>query len=136
MGNVPRRFFYGPGLDDFDMALQKETRITESKTLQFRVEAFNLFNHAQFFGASSVDGNISSANFGQCDGPVIATKIRDSATYSAPSPRFLEMSAEGRGRAAGARPQVHEAMELRSTLASLRPIIFSASSSRLAPRPP
>ena len=65
MGNVPRRFFYGPGLDDFDMALQKETRITESKTLQFRVEAFNLFNHAQFFGASSVDGNISSANFGQ-----------------------------------------------------------------------
>lgn len=46
MGNLPRRFFYGPGLDDFDMALQKETRLTESKTLQFRVEAFNLFNHA------------------------------------------------------------------------------------------
>jgi hypothetical protein len=30
-----------------------------------RVEAFNLFNHAQFFGAAAVDGNISSGSFGQ-----------------------------------------------------------------------
>ncbi len=65
LGNAPRRFFYGPGLDNFDMALQKETRISESKTLQFRMEAFNVFNHSQFFGAAAVDGNISTANFGQ-----------------------------------------------------------------------
>jgi hypothetical protein len=32
--------------------------------LQFRIEAFNPFNHPQFFGASTVDGNISSPNFG------------------------------------------------------------------------
>ena len=29
------------------------------------VEAFNVFNHGQFFGANAVNGNISSANFGQ-----------------------------------------------------------------------
>ncbi len=38
---------------------------TERKALQFRVEAFNVFNHAQFFGADAVNGNISSAGFGQ-----------------------------------------------------------------------
>jgi hypothetical protein len=65
LGNAPRRFFYGPGLENFDMSLQKEVALTESKMLQFRVEAFNIFNHAQFFGAASVNGNISSAGFGQ-----------------------------------------------------------------------
>jgi hypothetical protein len=33
--------------------------------VELRVEAFNLANHAQFFGAASVQGNISSSNFGQ-----------------------------------------------------------------------
>ena len=65
LGNAPRRFFYGPGLENFDMALQKEFSLTERKVLQFRVEAFNVFNHAQFFGAAAVNGNISSAGFGQ-----------------------------------------------------------------------
>ena len=65
LGNVPRRFFYGPGLNNFDMSLQKEVALTEGKMLQFRAEAFNVFNHAQFFGAAAVNGNISSAGFGQ-----------------------------------------------------------------------
>jgi carboxypeptidase family protein len=64
-GNAPRRFFYGPGLQNFDMALQKNLPITESKALEFRMEGFNVFNHAQFFGASAVNGNISSGGFGQ-----------------------------------------------------------------------
>ena len=47
------------------MALQKNLPITEGKSLEFRMEGFNVFNHAQFFGASAVNGNISSAGFGQ-----------------------------------------------------------------------
>ena len=43
-----RRYFSGPGLDNYDMALLKSTTITESTKLQFRAEAFNVFNHAQF----------------------------------------------------------------------------------------
>ena len=31
----------------------------------FASKAFNVLNHAEFFGASSVEGNISSASFGQ-----------------------------------------------------------------------
>jgi hypothetical protein len=65
LGNARRRFFYGPGLNNFDTSLQKELAVSEGKALQFRVEAFNVFNHAQFFGPASVNGNISSANFGQ-----------------------------------------------------------------------
>jgi hypothetical protein len=64
-GNASRRYFYGPGMENFDMALLKSLRLTESKSLQFRLEAFNVFNHAQFFGPQAVDGNISSGTFGQ-----------------------------------------------------------------------
>ncbi len=80
LGNAPRRFFYGPGLENFDTSLQKELSITESKAIQFRVEAFNVFNHAQFFGAASVNGNISSANFGQ--------------VVNAADPRFVQLAAK------------------------------------------
>ncbi len=64
-GTAKRRFFYGPGAENFDTALAKNLALTESKSLLFRVEAFNVFNHAQFNGPSSVDGNIGSSTFGQ-----------------------------------------------------------------------
>jgi hypothetical protein len=57
-GTASRRFFHGPGMDNYDMALSKSLPITESKTLLFRIETFNTFNHAQFFGPAAVDGNI------------------------------------------------------------------------------
>ena len=58
-GNASRRFFHGPGIDNYDLALAKTLPLAESKTLLFRIEAFNTFNHAQFYGPASVDGNIS-----------------------------------------------------------------------------
>jgi hypothetical protein len=61
LGNSRRRFFHGPGLNNFDMALLKDTKITESKDLQFRAEAFNIFNHAQFQNPS---GDFNSSSFG------------------------------------------------------------------------
>ncbi len=63
-GNAARRPFYGPGVDNYDMALRKVTKLTESKSLEFRFETFNTFNHAQFDGNGSVDGNIGDATFG------------------------------------------------------------------------
>jgi hypothetical protein len=63
-GNASRRFFSGPGTENFDMAVLKNLRLTESKSLQLRLEGFNVFNHAQFFGPQAVDGNISSGTFG------------------------------------------------------------------------
>jgi hypothetical protein len=63
-GTSKRRFFHGPGAENFDMALGKSLSLTESKSLLFRVEAFNVFNHTQFTGPGSVDGNIGSSTFG------------------------------------------------------------------------
>jgi hypothetical protein len=67
-GNAKRRFFYGPGLDNYDMALMKALPLSESRSLQFRMEAFNVFNHAQFVSPSSVNGNMNSSTFGQVVG--------------------------------------------------------------------
>ena len=64
-GTAKRRFFYGPGADNWDMAVAKRLAITESKSVLFRVEAFNVFNHTQFFGPAAVDGNIGSTTWGQ-----------------------------------------------------------------------
>ncbi len=64
-GNAGRRSFIGPGEINFDLALLKTFTIKESRTLQFRFEAFNAFNHANFFGPLAVDGDISSNLFGQ-----------------------------------------------------------------------
>ena len=65
MGTAARRLLYGPGIVDSDLALLKSLRLTESKSLQFRAEAFNAANHAQFYGAAAVGGNISSPSFGR-----------------------------------------------------------------------
>jgi hypothetical protein len=79
-GTARRRFFYGPGMDNYDMAVVKNVRLTEAKSLQFRLEGFNVFNHAQFFGPQSVDGNIGSSTFGQ--------------VVSADPPRLLQLGAK------------------------------------------
>jgi hypothetical protein len=63
--NASRRLFYGLGMDNWDIARLKETHFTETRVLEFRMETFNTFNHAQFFGANSVDGNINNSTFGQ-----------------------------------------------------------------------
>jgi hypothetical protein len=65
IGNSGRRFFSGPGIDNYDLTLQKNLKLTESKSFELRLEAFNAFNHAQFYGPSAVQGNIGSAAFGQ-----------------------------------------------------------------------
>jgi hypothetical protein len=76
LGNSRRRFFHGPGLNNWDMTLAKVTRITESKELELRVEAFNLFNHAQF---GNPDGDVTSSSFG------IISSARD--------PRIMQLGA-------------------------------------------
>ena len=60
-GNAKRRFFGGPGISNWDMALAKDTRLAGSKSLELRVEFFNIFNHAQF---GEPDGLINSGSFG------------------------------------------------------------------------
>ena len=64
VGNAMRRYFSGPGLDNYDMALLKSTTITESTKLQFRAEAFNVFNHTQFKNPNGTVNNTGLGGFG------------------------------------------------------------------------
>jgi hypothetical protein len=51
-GWLPRDFSRTTGFANFDMSLQKQWRLTESKKINFRIEAFNIFNrvnHANRF---------------------------------------------------------------------------------------
>jgi hypothetical protein len=55
-GTSNKRFFHGPGVNNWNLALLKDIRLTESKSLEFRAEFFNVFNHAQFYGSGTVNG--------------------------------------------------------------------------------
>jgi hypothetical protein len=80
-GNARRRFFSGPGMDNYDMSLQKRLQLSESKALELRAEGFNVFNHAQFYGPQSVNGNITeNSEFG--------------AVVSAAAPRLIQLAAK------------------------------------------
>ena len=80
LGNARRRVFYGPGIDNFDMTLEKDVRIAEAKSLELRLEAFNAFNHAQFYGPAAVDGQSEDPNFGKI--------------ISAAAPRLVQLAAK------------------------------------------
>ena len=61
-GTANRRFFHGPGINNWDVAFLKDTKITERVNLQFRGELFNIWNHAQFLTPYGID---TVASFGQ-----------------------------------------------------------------------
>jgi hypothetical protein len=82
MGNARRRFFYGPGLEDLDATVSKTLLAERGRALELRAEGFNVVNHAQFFGAAAVEGNISSGSFGQA--------------VSAMPPRLMQLAARYR----------------------------------------
>ena len=55
-GDAARRFFHGPGVNNWDFAVLKNTAISERVNLEFRGELFNIFNHAQFLTPSGITG--------------------------------------------------------------------------------
>ncbi|SPF48893.1 conserved exported hypothetical protein [Candidatus Sulfotelmatobacter kueseliae] len=74
LGNSWRRFFRGPGINNWDMALLKEFAVNERLHFEFRAEFFNAFNHAQFvatsgFGTPSTGTCVASSPGQSCAGP-------------------------------------------------------------------
>jgi hypothetical protein len=61
-GERTRGSIRGPGLQWWDISLFKNTRLTENTKLQFRAEAFNIFNHTNFDAISTAR---SSSLFGR-----------------------------------------------------------------------
>ncbi|HKT48088.1 MAG TPA: carboxypeptidase regulatory-like domain-containing protein [Candidatus Acidoferrales bacterium] len=88
-GTANRRFFHGPGINNWDMALLKNTRFKETMNLQLRLEAFNIFNHAQF---QNPTGLINSG------APVIVNGVNTGGLFgvvtSAHDARILQLAAK------------------------------------------
>jgi hypothetical protein len=61
-GSAKQFLFHGPGSINTDMGVEKDTKLTERTQLNFRIEMFNVFNHANF---TDVIGNANSGQFGQ-----------------------------------------------------------------------
>jgi hypothetical protein len=62
IGNLGDNWITGPGSFRFDMSAVKTVRISETKKIEFRLDARNVLNHP-ILGNPSLD--INSANFGQ-----------------------------------------------------------------------
>ena len=62
IGNARRNMFHGPGLNNTDLALEKDIRVDERRYFELRLEGYNVFNHTQFNNPS---GDVDSANFGR-----------------------------------------------------------------------
>src|SRR5215471_3365752 len=73
-GNASRGAFRGPGLVNVDTSFFKKFSITERVSLQLRAEAFNLFNHSNFFYPNQIvfAGNSASYTYSDSAGQITA----------------------------------------------------------------
>ena len=69
-GNLGRNVVIGPGFNNTDFAVIKNTRVNETIRVQFRVEFFDLFNHANLGTPGNVVGTPA---FGQITSTRFAT---------------------------------------------------------------
>ncbi|HYK88038.1 MAG TPA: TonB-dependent receptor [Acidobacteriota bacterium] len=67
-GTLGKNTARGPGVHQWDIALQKKAKITEGQTVSFRAEFFNIFNRPHFANPGT---NISSpSSFGRITAPM------------------------------------------------------------------
>jgi hypothetical protein len=71
-GNSGIGSILGPGQHNWDMALIKNTKVTEGTSIQFRAEFFNVWNHAQF---GRVQNDINAAFFGSITQTVVPPRV-------------------------------------------------------------
>jgi hypothetical protein len=74
-GNIGVGTVTGPGQANFDLSLGKKfaiPRLTEATKLEFRAEAYNIFNHAQF---ANPDTTTSDSTFGYITGTSVNPRI-------------------------------------------------------------
>jgi Carboxypeptidase regulatory-like domain/TonB dependent receptor len=61
-GNCGRNTIYGPDFRNVDFSVLKETKLGESRNLEFRAEFFNIFNHPAF---AQPDTTFGTPSFGE-----------------------------------------------------------------------
>jgi hypothetical protein len=84
IGNVRRNTAWGPGFFNSDMSLMKNITIAEKYTAQFRMDAFNVFNHINL---GTPGGNIDSSG-----GNTIGSGPYPTSTGGTTNPRQLQFT--------------------------------------------
>ncbi len=79
LGNAGRNLLTGPGFQNWDFQLFKDTQITEGTRIELRIEFYNLFNHTQF-NPNGISTNFNSSRFG-----------RETTAFS---PRLIQLAAK------------------------------------------
>ncbi len=77
---LQKRMFTGPRFFNMDAGVQKAISVAEGHSLEFRMEAINVFNNVMF---GALDLNINSASFGRM-------------TQQANSPRRIQFGSDVR----------------------------------------
>jgi Carboxypeptidase regulatory-like domain len=72
-GNSQIGIITGPGQWNWDMSLQKNTKVTEWGTLQFRAEFYNVWNHPQF--SNPLSTSFTAPTFGQINSTSVAPRV-------------------------------------------------------------
>ena len=87
-GDMGRNVLRGPGINDWDISIMKNFKLTESKSLQFQSNFFNAFNHTQFFGPTLNGGALGgSGTFGQ-----VTTDSTPSSSPYYRGPRIIQFA--------------------------------------------
>jgi hypothetical protein len=87
-GNMGRNVLRGPGINDWDISLMKNFKLTESKSIQFQSNFFNAFNHTQFFGPTLGAGSLGgSSQFGE-----VSTDSTPSSSPYYRGPRIIQFA--------------------------------------------
>ncbi len=78
-GDAPRNVLHGPGINNWDFQLYKDTSINERMRVETRIEFYNVFNHTQF-DPLGVITDVSNPAFGE-----------ETRTHN---PRFIQLAAK------------------------------------------
>ena len=93
-GNAGRNSLNNPDRTNFDMAIFKHFAITEHAGFEFRVEAFNVFNHTQFGYVNGDGGSAASNSSNLNSGTSDVTGSNVLQVLTAHNPRILQLGAK------------------------------------------
>jgi len=83
-GNAPRNVLHGPGINNWDFELFKDTNITETTKMELRIEFYNVMNHENFW-PGGISDNIQAPNFGQ---------MTSDSPSTGQGPRLIQLAAK------------------------------------------
>jgi len=89
-GTASRNALNNPGRTNVDTGLFKHFAITERDNIEFRAEAFNVFNHTQWTGVNSGTSCFAGSNFSAGDASCLANNnfLRPGGAHN---PRILQL---------------------------------------------